>query len=82
LQEATTSLLKIIGRSRVEELNRMLEERKYEPVLSFLLEKHYDPLYKYPEGPSEDFNFSVNTKNTEKAAGMIFNFIANLPKYK
>lgn len=82
LQEATTSLSKRIGRSKVEELNRMLEERKFEPVFSFLLQKHYDPLYKYPEGPSEDFNLAVDTKDVEEASDLVFNFVASLPKYK
>ena len=82
LQEATTSLSKKIGRSKVEELNRMLEERKFEPVFSFLLQKHYDPLYKYPEGPSEDFNLAVDTKDVEEASDLVFNFVASLPKNK
>jgi tRNA 2-selenouridine synthase len=82
LQEATTSLSKKLGRSKAEELNRMLEERKFEPVFSFLLQKHYDPLYKYPEGPSEDFNLAVDTKDIEEASDLVFNFVASLPKYK
>lgn len=82
LQEATASLSNKIGRSKVEELNRMLEERKFEPVFSFLLKKHYDPLYKYPEGPSEDFNLAVETKDIEEASDLVFNFVASLPKFK
>jgi tRNA 2-selenouridine synthase len=82
LQEATASLSKRIGRSKVEELNRMLEERNFASVFSFLLQKHYDPLYKYPEGPSEDFNLAVDTKDVEEASDLVFNFVARLPKYK
>jgi tRNA 2-selenouridine synthase len=82
LKEATTSLSKKIGRSKVEELNRMLEERKFDPVFSFLLQKHYDPLYKYPEGPSEDFSLAADTKDVEEASDLVFNFVASLPKFK
>jgi tRNA 2-selenouridine synthase len=82
LQEATASLSKKIGRTKVEELNRMLEEEKFEPVFSFLLQKYYDPLYKYPEGPSEDYNFAVDTTDIEEASELVYNFMANLPKSK
>jgi tRNA 2-selenouridine synthase len=80
LQEATSSLMKKIGRSRVEELNRMLEEKKFAPVFSFLLQKHYDPLYKYPEEPSADYDISVDTENIEQASERVSNFVVNLTK--
>jgi tRNA 2-selenouridine synthase len=79
LQEATSSLVKRIGHNRVEELNRMLEERNFEPVFTYLLTKYYDPLYKYPEEPSEEFDCSVDTSDIEKASDLIFNFVASLP---
>ncbi len=82
LQEATSSLVKRIGRVKVEELNNMLEERKFDPVFSFLLKYYYDPLYKYPEGPSTDYNICVDTTDIEKASEIIFNFTTNLPGYK
>jgi tRNA 2-selenouridine synthase len=79
LQEATSSLAKRIGHSKVEELNSMLEERNFEQVFAYLLTKYYDPLYKYPEEPSEEFDCSVNTSDIEKASDRIFNFVASLP---
>jgi len=82
LQEATSSLVKSIGRVKVEELNRMLAEKNFDPVFSFLLKNYYDPLYKYPEGPSEEYSFSVDTTNIEKASELILNFVKNLPEYK
>ncbi len=82
LQEATSSLVKRIGRVKVEELNRMLDERNFDPVFSFLLKYYYDPLYKYPEGPSADYSICVDTTDIEKASEIIFNFTTNLPVYK
>lgn len=82
LQEATSSLMKRLGRARVEELNRMLEDRNFEPVFTFLLTKYYDPLYKYPEGPSEEYECSVDTSDVEKASDHIYKFVTSLPEYK
>ncbi|MDD2553785.1 MAG: tRNA 2-selenouridine(34) synthase MnmH [Desulfotomaculaceae bacterium] len=82
LQEATLSLVKRLGRARVEELNKMLEERNFEPVFAYLLTKYYDPLYKYPDGPSEEYDCSIDTSDVEKAAIQILNFVTGLPEYK
>jgi len=82
LQEATSSLVKRIGRVKVEELNRMLEERNFDPVFSFLLKYYYDPLYKYPEGPSPDYSICVDTTDIERASEIVFNFTTNLPEYQ
>lgn len=78
LQEATSTLERRIGRAKVEELNGMLAERKFEPVFAYLLQSYYDPLYKYPDGPSKDYDLFVNTSDIEKAAGKIYNFATNL----
>lgn len=78
LQEATSSLVKKLGRSRVVELNRMLEDRNFEQAFTFLLTKYYDPLYKYPEGPSEEYDCSVNTSDIEIASDTILKFVAEL----
>lgn len=82
LQEATSSLARRIGRAKVEELNRLLEERNFEPVFSFLLKNYYDPLYKYPQGPCAEYSFCVDATDIEKASEIIFNFATNLSEYK
>ena len=82
LQEATSSLVKRLGRARVEELNKMLGERNFDPVFAYLLAKYYDPLYKYPERPSKEYDCSVDTSDVEKAAMQIIDFITALPEYK
>jgi tRNA 2-selenouridine synthase len=82
LQEATSTLVKRLGRARVEELNRMLEDRNFEPVFTFLLTEYYDPLYKYPDGPSKEYSCSVDTSDVEKASDQILSFVSGLKEYK
>lgn len=82
LKEATSSLVNRLGRARVEELNRLLEEKKFETVFTYLLEKYYDPFYKYPDRPSDEYDLSVDTRDMEKAAEAICEFVKNLPEYK
>ncbi|WP_421069924.1 tRNA 2-selenouridine(34) synthase MnmH [Pelotomaculum propionicicum] len=81
LQEATSTLVKRLGRARVEELNRMLEERNFEAVFTYLLTKYYDPLYKYPDGPSGEYGCSVDTSDVERASDLILSFISGLPEF-
>ncbi|MCL6559518.1 MAG: tRNA 2-selenouridine(34) synthase MnmH, partial [Firmicutes bacterium] len=79
-QEATSSLVKRLGKARVEELNILLAERKFETVFAHLLKNYYDPLYKYPDGPSEDYHLSVDTADIEKAADVIYDFVKDLQR--
>ncbi|MCL6634161.1 MAG: tRNA 2-selenouridine(34) synthase MnmH [Peptococcaceae bacterium] len=82
LQEATASLAGRLGRARVEELNRLLAERNFEPVFAYLLKNYYDPLYKYPDGPSEAYHLSVDATDIEKASDDICAFVKKLPEYR
>lgn len=80
LQDATAALEKKIGPSRVEELRRMLAAGNFEAVAVYLLKEYYDPLYKYPGGPSPDFDLSVDTSDFEKALEQICSYIKDLAK--
>jgi len=82
LQKATRSLEKRLGRARVEELNNLLSERDFDSVFSYLLNKYYDPLYRYPDGPSHEYDLSVDTKDMKKAVQELTCFIQNLPEYE
>lgn len=75
LQKATASLEKKIGRNRVESLNDMLAEGNFKPVFTYLLKYYYDPLYKYPEEPDENYDLCVDTTNIEKAVSDILKFV-------
>jgi len=82
LQEATYSLVKRLGKARVEELNRLLAGRKFETVFAYLLKNYYDPLYKYPDGPSGGYHLFVDTADIEKALDEIYDFVINLREKK
>lgn len=82
LQDATASLEKRIGRARVGELNRMLAEHNFDAVFTYLLRDYYDPLYKYPDGPSPEYDLSVDTADLEKASDIIYDYVMNLPGKK
>ncbi|RJQ31496.1 MAG: tRNA 2-selenouridine(34) synthase MnmH [Peptococcaceae bacterium] len=82
LQKATASLEKRLGRTKVEELNRRLAEGDYDGVFSFLLTSYYDPLYKYPDGPSPEYDLSVDSTDVAEAARIIYDFVVNLPDWR
>ncbi len=82
LQKATSSLIKRIGRARVEELNILLSKRDFDSVFTYLLKSYYDPLYRYPDGPSLEYDLSVDTKDMKKAVQKLTCFIQNLPEYE
>ncbi|OPZ71759.1 MAG: tRNA 2-selenouridine synthase [Firmicutes bacterium ADurb.Bin456] len=81
LQRATSALEKKIGRTRVELLNKLLSDRDFDAVFTYLLRSYYDPLYRYPEGPSGEYDFSVDTKDLKKAVMSLAVFVRNLPCY-
>ena len=78
LQKATASLTRLLGRTRVEELNERLVEKDYDRVIAFMLEHHYDPLYNYPCGPATGYDLCVDTDDIEKAAATIHGYVLAL----
>ncbi len=82
LQEAVVRLTKYLGKSKVAELNGWLERGLVSRVVEYLLLHYYDPLYKYPGGPSSRYHLSVNTENLQKAVKEITDFINRLPEYR
>jgi len=75
LQEAITRLTKYLGKDKVNELNQMLFNGNVTDVIEYLLVKYYDPLYKYPDGPSDLYDLSVNTENINSAVQKIKNYL-------
>jgi tRNA 2-selenouridine synthase len=82
LQEAVSRLAKYLGKSKVAELNDWLSRGNISGVIGFLLLQYYDPLYKYPDGPSDKYDLSVNTDNLERAVQKIETFIGGLAEFK
>jgi len=80
LQQATASLVRKLGRARVEELNRMLVENEFDRVIAYMLEHHYDPLYNYPDCPVAGYDLCVDTSDMENAFNHVYNFVSGLLK--
>jgi len=78
LQQATASLVKKLGRARVEELNRLLAENEIDSVITYMLKYHYDPLYNYPDCPATGYDLCVDTSDMENAFNSIYNFVSSL----
>lgn len=81
LQEAVSRLTKYLGKSKVAELNHMLDMGDLSNVIEFLLSHYYDPLYNYPDEPSDEYDLSVNTGDMEIAVQLIADFACNLPEF-
>ena len=77
LQKAIGCLEGTLGKKKAAELAEMVEMRQYDQVVSFLLINYYDPLYKYPDHPTEDFDFAVKSDNIEQAIQKIREFLEN-----
>ncbi|HWI54256.1 MAG TPA: tRNA 2-selenouridine(34) synthase MnmH [Desulfobacteria bacterium] len=75
LKAAVSSLIQRLGRNKVAELNEMLDNGDINQVVQFLLISSYDPLYKYPSQPSNEYDLSVNTDDIKTAAEKIKDFL-------
>lgn len=75
LQNATSKLVKYLGKKKVKELNDLLEQEKFEEVFSYLLENYYDPLYKYPQQPDNNYDYCVNCEDLDLAAEKIYQYL-------
>lgn len=75
LVKALKMLEKRIGKSRVEEFQKLIENQDFDPVIEYLFLNYYDPLYKYPDSPSNEFDLSVSTDDVFKATEEIKNYI-------
>ena len=78
LQKATASLLRKLGRARVEELNNRLAEKEYDQVIAFMLEHHYDPLYNYPDCPAMGYDLCIDTGELDQAVELIYDFVSEM----
>ncbi|TYO97863.1 tRNA 2-selenouridine(34) synthase MnmH [Desulfallas thermosapovorans] len=81
LQGAIARLTKYLGKNNVARLNQELAAGNAEEVISYLLHRYYDPLYKYPDQPSDAYDLSINTENMSQAIKKVSDFINGLPEY-
>jgi len=82
LKDAVSRLTKYLGRKKVAELNETIEKGEIEQVIRYLLVEYYDPLYGYPDAPSNDYHLSLNTKNIAGTVDCLKEFIYRLPEFK
>lgn len=71
-------LEKRLGKETIEDLTKKIINGDFESVIKPLLIKYYDPLYNYPQGPSENYDLSISTENIQKAAQRIKEYIKTL----
>ncbi len=76
LKKGVTSLSPRLGKNKAEELKNLIDKGNYQPFIEYLLINYYDPLYKYPYGPSDNYALSVCTDNPEAASLEIASFLA------
>lgn len=76
LKAAITSLEQRVGKAKTGELKAMVEEGRFAEVAEYLLREYYDPLYRYPEGPDENYDLSVDTADPEQAAEKIGDYLS------
>lgn len=81
LQQSTSMLIKSLGKQVVDTLNEDLAGRNFAKVFSFLLTRYYDPLYKYPDGPSNQYDLSVDCSDLDQASNRISQWVKTLPEY-
>ncbi len=78
LIEATKALSKYIGHRKADLLCYLIDNGKRADAVELLLEKYYDPLYRYPNQPSPDYDYSVDSTDIESAVESLTRYITGL----
>lgn len=75
LIDALNKLKNRLGNEKVLSLHQMIESGKFHPVVETLLVSYYDPLYNYPDHPSVEFDFNVNSFDENQGAKEIVKYL-------
>ncbi|GAW91546.1 tRNA 2-selenouridine(34) synthase MnmH [Calderihabitans maritimus] len=78
LVKAVSWLKERLGKAVVEKLQGMIRQKRFAEVAEYLLINYYDPLYRYPDQPSREFDLSVEGENANRAARKILSFLEEL----
>lgn len=78
LKAALMSLTQRLGKTKVAELVELLENGHLNEVVGYLLVNYYDPLYRYPNRPTGEYDLCVDTGDMERAAKQIKEFLENI----
>lgn len=68
LVQPIRSLQKRLGKQKTEKLICYLQEHKLHQVVKLLLQEYYDPLYKFPDGPVENYDYCTKVIDPHLAA--------------
>ncbi|MFZ5754619.1 MAG: tRNA 2-selenouridine(34) synthase MnmH [Bacillota bacterium] len=75
LAAAINNLKKRLGSAKVEQLLALLKTKDYHDVVEALLLDYYDPLYKYPDQPSEAYELNLNAAYPEMVLEKLKEFL-------
>ena len=75
LSQAITSLKNRLGGEKTTELINYLYQGDLVQVTRELLVNYYDPLYRYPHGPSKEYDLCVSTQDIMAAANRIEDYL-------
>ncbi|HHX51780.1 MAG TPA: tRNA 2-selenouridine(34) synthase MnmH [Clostridia bacterium] len=67
-----------LGKRKVIELQRLLNDGQLEEVAEKLLREYYDVLYQHPEGPEAGYDLCVNSEDVEAAVRQIEAYLCKL----
>lgn len=82
LRNSFNRLVKRLGKTKVNDLMKLIESGKIELAIKHLLLKYYDPLYGYPDSPDNSFALSLSTKDMRNAVSQIEAFLGGLPEFR
>lgn len=71
LTTALNKLRKRLGNSETDELIRLVRKRDYYQAVNRLNVLYYDPLYKFPDKPSPDYELNIDAGNLENAVQVL-----------
>ncbi len=63
LSKALDHLRKRLGHIKVNYLLELLDKQEYNSIVKVLLEDYYDPLYRYPDEPSLNYELNLNAQD-------------------
>lgn len=78
LKNALMSLTQRLGRTKVAEMLEMLDNDDLNEVAGYLLVNYYDPLYRYPNLPTGEYDLCVDTGDIKSAAEQIKEFLQRI----
>ncbi|NPV28277.1 MAG: tRNA 2-selenouridine(34) synthase MnmH [Firmicutes bacterium] len=81
LENAVSHLQVRLGKRKTAFLCNLLNKQDYEAAVGFLLREYYDPLYHFPDGPSESYPISVCSRDPVKAAWEIKKYLKKFIKF-